>query len=173
MRTYNISKKMLRPIIAALHMLDVLHLNEQCATYHHDLRKLFYCILVLLKLRVSMFCDTLFFLILIHLLFILKVISNDELYYGESSYNAELAAISNVLVQKIIDSLNQAPNSVICFIPFLRWLYYCWNSQVSGLKKHCILCSLQSAWANQALDTCNSLLISFKVVNLLSFLRYL
>ncbi|XP_057871562.1 uncharacterized protein LOC131077967 isoform X1 [Cryptomeria japonica] len=59
-----------------------------------------------------------------------EVISNDELYHGESSYNAELVAISNVLVQKIIDSLNQAPNSY--------------------------------ARANQALDICNFLLISFK-----------
>ncbi|KAH9322310.1 hypothetical protein KI387_016949, partial [Taxus chinensis] len=40
-----------------------------------------------------------------------EVISNDELYHGESSYNEELVAISNVLVQKILDSLNQAPNS--------------------------------------------------------------
>jgi len=40
-----------------------------------------------------------------------EVVSNDELYFGDSSYNQELVIISNVLVHKILEELYQAPDS--------------------------------------------------------------
>lgn len=40
-----------------------------------------------------------------------EVVSNDELYFGDSAYNQELVTISNVLVHKILEELYQAPDS--------------------------------------------------------------
>lgn len=40
-----------------------------------------------------------------------EVVSNDELYFGDSSYNQELSTISNVLVHKILEELYQVHDS--------------------------------------------------------------
>lgn len=97
----------------------------------------------------------------------MQVTSNDQLYFGDLSFDEELSSIASLVFQILEDVIKQEMHLVSSLETLI--LNHCKTYRCSHVIGTLVVCLYKATRGRLALDACNCLLVSFKVCARISF----